>query len=241
MQARVISDTFFKLRPAQSSGLSDREKVFIKNGSKFKLASHGQVESNHVKVALAKDFLGPENRNTWYAFVPDIEIEGTELTNKPKDSNVAKNPANPKDRGQELRFPGFSGIYYTNNPIITGGNFTWGEATHGGTRIPVSADVVNGMIRVAKAMEEIRSMLGSQPITINSWYRDPATNARVGGASMSRHLVGDATDFVVPGMHPYDVFDKLDRWWGSRGGLASSTVFTHIDCREYRARWDYGF
>ena len=58
---------------------------------------------------------------------------------------------------------------------------------------------------------------------------------------MSRHLVGDATDFVVSGYHPYDIFDKLDRWWGSRGGLASSTVFTHIDVRGFRARWDYGF
>jgi hypothetical protein len=238
---RVVSDTLFKAKPVMSSQLDSKEKVFIPNKTVFELSSYSQMEGNHVRVALAGAFLGPENRNTWYAFGPDIQIEGTEKDNKPKDSNVAKAPANPRDRGQGLRFPGFSGIYYTNNPIITGGNFTWGEATHGGTRIPVSADVVYGMIRVAKAMEEIRKIVGNRPIGINSWYRDPVTNARVGGASMSRHLVGDATDFVVSGYHPYDIFDKLDRWWGSRGGLASSTVFTHIDVRGFRARWDYGF
>ena len=97
------------------------------------------------------------------------------------------------------------------------------------------------MIRIAEALEEIRTMFGNRPMQINSWYRDPVTNAAVGGASMSRHLTGDAVDFVIQGYHPYDVFAELDYWWGSRGGLASSTVFTHIDGRGYRARWDYGY
>jgi hypothetical protein len=52
---------------------------------------------------------------------------------------------------------------------------------------------------------------------------------------------GDAVDFVIPGYHPYDVFAELNGWWGSKGGLASATVFTHIDARGYRARWSYGF
>ena len=90
-------------------------------------------------------------------------------------------------------------------------------------------------------MEEVRDRLGGRPITINSWYRDPVTNRRVGGASRSRHLVGDAVDFVAPGIHPYDVYDRLNRWWGAKGGLASATVFTHIDTRGYYARWSYGF
>ena len=90
-------------------------------------------------------------------------------------------------------------------------------------------------------LEEIRKMYGNKPMQINSWYRDPATNAAVGGASQSRHLSGDAVDFVVPGVSCFDVFARLDPWWGSRGGLASSSVFTHIDVRGYKARWDYGY
>ncbi|MBF2034052.1 MAG: peptidase M15 family protein [Leptolyngbyaceae cyanobacterium T60_A2020_046] len=242
---KVISDTLFKAKPVLSSQLSDAEKVFVPNKTVFELQSYAQAEGNHIKVALSGAFLGPENRNTWYAFGPDIQIEGNEPNNKPQDTNSASSgaatPATPTNPGQALRFPGFTGAYYTNQPIVTGGNFTWGEATHGGTRIPASANVVYGMIRIAKAMEEIRKIFGNRPIRINSWYRDPATNARVGGASQSRHLVGDAVDFVIPGYHPYDVFAELDSWWGSRGGLASATVFTHIDSRGYRARWSYGF
>ncbi|WP_036029237.1 D-Ala-D-Ala carboxypeptidase family metallohydrolase [Leptolyngbya sp. PCC 6406] len=234
---RVISDTLFKGKPVLSSQLADNEKIFVRNKTTFELQSYSQSEGNHVRVALSGAFLGPDKRNTWYAFGPDIQIDGTETNNKPKDTN----PAQPTDPGKALRFPGFSGVYYTNNPILTGGRFTWGEATHGGSRIPVSADVVYGMLRIAKAMEEIRKIFGNRPVRVNSWYRDPATNARVGGASASRHIVGDAVDFVIGGYHPYDVFAELDRWWGSKGGLASATVFTHIDSRGYRARWSYGF
>ena len=101
--------------------------------------------------------------------------------------------------------------------------------------------MVYGIIRIARVMEDVRDRLGDRPITINSWYRDPVTNRRVGGASRSRHLNGDAVDFVAPGLHPYNVYDRLNRWWGSKGGLASATVFTHIDARGYYARWSYGF
>ncbi|MEM0980011.1 MAG: D-Ala-D-Ala carboxypeptidase family metallohydrolase [Cyanobacteria bacterium P01_H01_bin.58] len=239
---RVISDTLFKAKPVMSSQLPASDKVFVPNGTTFDLHSYADAEASHIKVALSGAFLGPQNRTTWYAFAPDIEIEGNDPRNRPNDSNpAALNPPPPNDRGQPLRFPGFRGVYYTNDPILSGGNFTWAEATHGGTRIPVSADVVYGMIRIAEVLEDIRSMFGNRPIQINSWYRDPATNLAVGGASMSQHLTGSAVDFVVPGYHPYDVFAILDPWWGSRGGLASSTVFTHIDARGYRARWDYGY
>ncbi len=246
---RIVSDTLFKSRPVLSSELADNEKVFVRNRTVFELQSYSVAEGNHVRVALARAFLGPENRNTWFAFGPDIQIEGTEPDNKPQDSNPVQplstpapgQPAQPRDLGRALRFPGFAGTYYMNQPIIQGGNFTWGEATHGGSRIPANANVVNGIIRIATAMEEVRKIHGNRPVQINSWYRDPATNRRVGGASQSRHLVGDAVDFVIPGYHPYDVFAKLNRWWGSKGGLASATRFTHIDARGHSARWSYGF
>jgi hypothetical protein len=250
---QVTSDTLLKTRPVQSSELPPAEKVFVKNKTVFLVNSYAQPENLHVRVALQGAGLGPQNRNTWYCFVPDITISGTEWGNQPDDSNASSGqPANPSDRGIPLRFPGFDGTYYANDPIYwetkygERGNFTWGEAVHadpesGFYRRPASTDVVYGILRVAAVMEDIRKRYGDKPIQINSWYRDPATNAAIGGASQSRHLVGDAVDFVVPGVHPYDVFANLDRWWGSRGGLASSTVFTHIDVRGYRARWDYGY
>lgn len=250
----VISDTLFKLRPDQSSNLKDDEKVFVKNQTNFLVNSYANPENNHVKVALQGAYLGPKNLTTWYTYVPDIQISGTEIGNKPNDSNASGSgqPAVPSDPGIALTLPGYSGTYYSNYPIYwttqygEKGHFTWGEALHvdsstGYYRKPANSSVVDGILRVAKVMEDIRKMYGDVPLQINSWYRDPATNAAVGGASQSRHLSGDAVDFVVPGVSCFDVYARLDSWWGSKGGLASSSVFTHIDTRGYKARWDYGY
>lgn len=249
---QVVSDTIFKAQPVSAGQLGESDKVFVKNGTIFEVSSYADPEKNHVKVSLQGAFLGPQNRNTWYAYLPDISILGTEMGNQPNDSNSnTGQPANPADRGIPLSFPGFSGTYYANDPILwetqygERGHFTWAEALHvsssGRYRKPANAGVVYGILRIAKVMEDIRKRYGGKPIQINSWYRDPATNAAVGGASQSRHLSGDAVDFVVPGVSCFDVYADLDRWWGNQGGLASSSVFTHIDTRGYRARWDYGY
>jgi uncharacterized protein YcbK (DUF882 family) len=248
----VTGDTIFKAKPVQSSHLSDAEKVLVKKGTVFLLNSYTQPANHHLRVALQGAFLGPHNLTTWHAYVPDIQISGTEIGNRPNDQLPSGQPANPVDRGIPITLPGFSGTYYSNDPIQpknkygVRGNFTWGEALHvnratGRYRRPANLRVVHGILRVADAMEDVRKMYGDKPIKINSWYRDPATNAAVGGASMSRHLVGDAVDFVVPGVRCSDVYARLNGWWGNRGGLASSSVFTHIDVRGYRARWSYGY
>ncbi|MEY3298378.1 MAG: hypothetical protein RLZZ597_1638 [Cyanobacteriota bacterium] len=246
-ELRVISDTLLKAQPQLSAELRAEDKVFVKKGTVFWLNSYGSVERNHIRVALEGTALGPQRRNSWYAYVPDVEINGNEPDNQPKDEPPVKPAATPKDLGKAMRFPGFRAVYYTNAPILwktaSGGpgNFTWGEATHNGTRIPENPQVVYGIVRIAQALEEIRQIYGGRPITINSWYRPRAINAAVGGASRSRHILGDAVDFNVSGIHPHDVYKRLDDWWGNRGGLASSSAFTHIDTRGYRARWAYGF
>jgi uncharacterized protein YcbK (DUF882 family) len=264
---RVKGDTVFKAQPVQSSELSTEEKVLVKKGTVFLLNSYAQPAQNHVRVALQGAFLGPRNLTTWFAYVPDIELEGTSVGNNPNDRGVTPTtpaPATPRpaaqtspppppvDRGLRIILPGLSGTYYSNDPIYPvnqygrRGNFTWGEALHvnratGYYRKPANAAVVQGIRRIARAMEEIRRMYGDRPIRINSWYRDPATNAAVGGARFSRHLAGDAVDFVIPGVNCFNVYARLSPWWGNRGGLASSSMFTHIDVRGYRARWDYGY
>jgi hypothetical protein len=246
-ELRVVGDTLFKAQPQLSSQLSATDQVFVKKGSVFLLNSYGETERNHIKVSLEGAFLGSENRNTWYAFVPDVEITGNSPHNQPSDQTPLRQPATPKDSGKALRFPGFNSAYYTNYPIIwkttagSQGNFTWGEATHNGTRLPEHQNIVYGMVKIAQALEDIRQLYGGRAITINSWYRPRAINAAVGGASRSRHLQGDAVDFTIAGIHPYDVYKRLDSWWGNQGGLASASGFTHIDARGYRARWSYGY
>jgi hypothetical protein len=188
----VVGDTLFKSQPVQSSQLPASDKIFVKKGTIFSLNSYANPDKNHVKVALQGAFLGPKNLTTWYAYVPDIAISGTEIGNNPNDTNPGK-PTNPADRGFPLTFPGFSGTYYSNDPIKTPnkygkpGNFTWREALHvdanGNYRRPANSGVVYNILKVNDVLEEIRHMYGDRPMQINSWYRDPATNAAVGGAS----------------------------------------------------------
>lgn len=255
VKLKVISDTLFKLKPIFSSQLSSAEKVFVKNGTEFELLNSEKAQANHVRIALAETGLGDGNLKNWFVYAPDVVIEGNTTDNQPHKDTVGKpNPAPApkppvvtpptppaaKPTGP-FRVPGFSSTFYLSEPIIPNGNFTWAEATKGGKRIPVSRDVTYGIIRVARVMEEVRARMGNRAITINSWYRDPATNRAVGGARYSRHLSGDAVDFVVKDIHPHTVYAELSSWWGSRGGLASSSVFTHIDVRGYYARWSYGY
>ncbi|MBE9077108.1 DUF882 domain-containing protein [Romeria aff. gracilis LEGE 07310] len=121
--------------------------------------------------------------------------------------------------------------------IIPNGNFTWAEATHGGTRMPPNQATVEAIIRIAKLAQQARDRIG-RPFVVTSWYRPPAINRRVGGASQSRHIVGDAMDFYVNGLTGNQVYQSLSPWWP--GGLGRYTKFprlAHIDSRSYRARW----
>ena len=121
--------------------------------------------------------------------------------------------------------------------IVPDGNFTWAEATHGGTRMPPNQATVDAMVRIAKLAQRARDRIG-RPFLVTSWYRPPAINRAVGGAKYSRHLVGDAIDFLCEGLTGNQLYWFLEPWWP--GGLGRYTQFPylcHIDARSYRARW----
>ena len=232
----VLNDTIFKTSIKQSRELPASEKVLVAGGRQFDLHSHEPAPENHVKIALLGAAALVPGRNVWYAYGPHVRIEGNEPDNQPSDLSKPK----PVLTGP-FNLSGFESTFYLSGHIHKGGNFTWAEATKNGTRIPNSREIVENILAIADVMDEIRELFGNRPIIVTSWYRDPATNRRVGGSSRSRHMKGDAVDFVVQGIKPNEVQRRLDPWWGSRGGLASASSFTHIDKRGYRARWDYGF
>lgn len=83
-------------------------------------------------------------------------------------------------------------------------------------------------------LETIRQHFG-RPVTINSGYRSPAHNRRIGGAKNSRHLWGMAADIVVKGIPPAEVAEyaaTLDP-----GGLGRYKTFTHLDVEGRGRRW----
>ncbi len=59
-------------------------------------------------------------------------------------------------------------------------------------------DVRNSIVAlVMEVLQPLRDKWGG-PLTINSGYRCPALNAKVGGVSTSQHLKGEAADIAAP-------------------------------------------
>lgn len=73
------------------------------------------------------------------------------------------------------------------------------------------------------------------PVIINSGYRTPSWNSKVGGAPNSYHCKGMAADIVVKGHSSQEVAKYADSIM-EQGGIIRYTSFTHIDVREERYR-----
>jgi len=86
---------------------------------------------------------------------------------------------------------------------------------------------------LANRLQVIRDLTGKQ-IYINSGYRSKEYNASIGGARESFHTKGMAADIRIEGMSPARVQEYLKNW---SGGLGSYSNFTHVDIRNYNARW----
>ena len=83
-------------------------------------------------------------------------------------------------------------------------------------------------------LEIIRSYFDA-PVIINSGYRTPSWNAKVGGTPNSYHCKGMAADIVVKGYSSKEVAKYADSIMVT-GGIIRYTNFTHIDVREEKYR-----
>ncbi|MEM9771668.1 MAG: D-Ala-D-Ala carboxypeptidase family metallohydrolase [Cyanobacteria bacterium P01_D01_bin.73] len=238
-KVEVLRNTIFKTRTVQSSDLAENEKVIVSPGT-F-LITGAKPENRHYLLTLVDNL---EDRKEWYGFEEHLKFyDADEILEKGKAAAAKEAPKEePKPvpaarpRGRMINIPGY-GQVGTNDLIIPGGHFTWAEATKGGSRIPVNANISRSIVKMAQRMEEVRSKVGNRSISVTSWYRPPAVNRAVGGASRSTHLSGHGVDFNVSGLSPRSVQRILDPWWN--GGLGYGRTFTHIDNRGYRARWNY--
>jgi len=128
-------------------------------------------------------------------------------------------------------------VVWGGQQIIPDGHFFWGEALHSLTRIPANIAIESRIVRTAYSLERVRELLGGKPMLIHSWYRDRATNERLGVAAKdSRHLYGDAIDFSCRHISLRDIYSLLSKLHQS-GGLALYPAHIHLDFRGVKARW----
>lgn len=112
----------------------------------------------------------------------------------------------------------------------------WEFASKGNGRVNIDA-------RLVERLEAVRKEL-NMPIRITSGYRDPAHNARVGGAKNSQHMHGKAVDIDLSD------YDKSTRYrlltllvkhgFTSFGSYTNSPSMLHADIREHAAKWHHG-
>lgn len=165
-------------------------------------------------------------------------LELDDRAEHPVPIEAKKTPIPTSTKDKSFRLSGGE-VVFCKQKILGSESFTWGEATKEGSRVPISHIVVTKIIEIAEYLELVKVLFENRPIIITSWYRPPDINKQQGGVSNSRHLIGDAVDFLVQGVPPLDVHKRLHNWHGSRGGLGKSNHFTHLDRRGYYARWSY--
>ena len=101
------------------------------------------------------------------------------------------------------------------------------------------SDAVLVAPRLVMVLQSLRSHFCAA-VTINSGYRTPQYNAKVGGVAHSQHCYGTAADISVRGQTPAAVAAyarQLMPDWGGVG-VYSQKGFTHIDVREAKADWN---
>ena len=107
-----------------------------------------------------------------------------------------------------------------------------------GSDIPNTA--LLNIVELARNFEILRTAI-NKPIVINSGYRSPKYNAKIGGVKDSQHLRGTAADIKVAGMTPKEVALVIEGLIESgkmkEGGIGVYPTFTHYDIRNRKARW----
>jgi hypothetical protein len=102
---------------------------------------------------------------------------------------------------------------------------------------------LDGLSPAARAMLEAVLAANIAPeLTVTSGFRDQAHNARVGGASRSRHTTGDAVDLSLAGLSDEQRAQLLQAaiGAGARGIGIYPNGSLHLDTRENPAFWGVG-
>ncbi len=236
----ITQDTVLKRRPVISSELTEEELFNAAKGMTFDLHSYAYADtagefSDHIRFAINNKEEYIRGLSTWYAYEQHAQVKFDDTVVYPLPEIIKKSgtstqptptvatrpiptppPTSKTYTGKQIKLPGNKGTVFSDQPIVPAGMFTWGQATHGATRIPQTTEHADNIVKVAGQLEKARQKIG-KPFRITSWYRPEPFNSRAGGARRSQHLSGGAVDIVVAGHMGREVAAMLVGWWP--GGL----------------------
>ena len=118
-------------------------------------------------------------------------------------------------------------------------NFSLQEfACKDGTQVP--AELLPNVQKLAAQLQILRDYLG-ESIHINSGYRSPEHNKKVGGKKASQHLQAKAADITVKSKTPKQLAAIIEKLISEGklkfGGMGVYPGFVHVDIRNGKARW----
>ncbi len=109
-------------------------------------------------------------------------------------------------------------------------NFSLNEFNKRNYNVPT--DVLRNLIELAKNLQVLRDEV-KKPIKITSGYRPAELNAKIGGATKSRHITGEAADFKIEGYTPKQVAAIIEKLIAEgkmkQGGLGTYSTWVHYD------------
>ena len=105
---------------------------------------------------------------------------------------------------------------------------------------PLTETILRNIQELAKNLQVLRDEV-KKPIKITSGYRNAEFNKKIGGASQSRHITGQAADLKIEGYTPKQVAAIIEKLIASgkmkQGGLGIYSTWIHYDTRGTAARW----
>ena len=109
-------------------------------------------------------------------------------------------------------------------------NFSLNEFNKRNYNVPT--DVLRNLLELAKNLQVLRDEV-KKPIKITSGYRPAELNSKVGGATKSRHITGEAADFKIEGYTPKQVSAIIEKLIAEgkmkQGGLGTYSTWVHYD------------
>lgn len=107
-----------------------------------------------------------------------------------------------------------------------------------GTVIPPS--LMENVQELANNLQILRDDIG-EPIRVNSGYRHPAYNKKIGGVPSSKHILAMAADITAKSFTPKGLAERVEKLIKAgkmkQGGLGVYPGFIHYDIRGTKARW----